>query len=163
MTQELAQLWFEKEEWGFNSIVPRSVMRLYYRALLVCANGDGILTEEERDWIVGRAAANGLPGETVGELQVYWADDDLRQMLTSDLPEGVTDISSLHRCLIRDAIRACSSDGEYHEEEQAAVHKMAEILEVPDDVVKRLEETVAEITKLRQEEIALMFPDGKPF
>jgi len=47
---------------------------------LVCANGDGQLAPEEREWAIGHSAAFGAPDSWVDELKSYKADEDSDNM-----------------------------------------------------------------------------------
>ena len=56
--------------WDFEQDISQDVLREYFKALLVCANGDGELTADERGWCIGYCAAAGATGETLEDSKI---------------------------------------------------------------------------------------------
>lgn len=160
MSNNLGASWIDEEFYGFTQPVSQEVVRNYFKALFVVANGDGIIAEKERNWIVGFAAAGGASESVIEELQKYSGDDDLNSLLAAD---PTLDLKYAGRALIRDAIQAASADGEYNSAEREALLKLAKQLNVSEDVVNQIEQSVVQIKKLRQQEIELLYPEGKPY
>ncbi len=50
-SRETGSRWVAKPEYGFLGPEPESFKQAYGKALLICANGDGLLTENERAWV----------------------------------------------------------------------------------------------------------------
>lgn len=151
------QLWMIKELYGLNAIPPAQDYVVGVKATLVCAKGDGVLTPEERDWVVGRAAALRNPGYELAK--TYAADEDLQDVLgNSSIWE-----KSGRRMIVYLAIKACSSDGEYHPDEREKVHSMAKTLGVAAEVVAQIEQQCVEEAEMRAKRIALLLPDGNPY
>jgi tellurite resistance protein len=128
------------------------------RALLICANADGQLPPAEREWILGYMASKGAPTALLDELAAFDATGDVLALL----PKSDA-VNKSRRVLIYDAIRACSSDGEFHADERAAVVRMAEALGVTADVVDQLEAAVRADQEVTEQRIKLVYPDGAPF
>ncbi len=150
-------LWLFREKANFSKIPSIEAFTGYMKSILICANGDGKLAPEERDWVVGQACAFGAPDSLVEELQSYKADEDIEKVIAVT-PES--DVS--RRFLVYDAIKACSADGEYNDPERATVTKMAAKLGISQDMVKQIEEICIEEAKLRQKRLELMYPEGAP-
>jgi len=127
------------------------------KAILICANGDGKLTPEERDWVTGYFAAFGAPDSLLDEMRSYKADDDIEAVIS-----GTPASDASRRFLVYDAIRACSADGAYSDPERATVIRMAAKLGISEDLVKQIEEVCLEQARLRQKRLALMYPEGAP-
>jgi hypothetical protein len=152
-------MWVLREEEGFSGLPRTSDLEIYMKALLICANGDERITEQEREWVLGIAAAMGLPEETVERLTSYEAKDDLNSLLAGGVETG----KGAPRSLIYNAIRACVSDGELSEAELATIEKAASIMNVPAAVVGELQEIVLQQATLRERRLELVFPDGIPY
>ena len=150
-------LWLFQEKYTFGKLPSLEAYNGYLKSVLICANGDGRLAPEERDWVVGLASAFGAPDSLVEELKAYKADEDIEKVI-GDAPEATG--SRLY--LVYDAIKACSADGEYSDPERATVTKMATKLGISQDVVKQIEEICIEEAKLREKRLELMYPDGAP-
>ncbi|KAB8315647.1 hypothetical protein SD81_030215 [Tolypothrix campylonemoides VB511288] len=152
----LGALWFLNEQYSLTQR-PLDAYEVYCKALLACANGDGTLTDEERDWVLGLADACGCGSEIVEKLKVYEADEDIEALVSRSHTSNES-----RRWVIYDAIKACSADKEYGEQERNVVLKGAKKLGISEDVVKQIEELCLEEAKIRQKRIALMYPNGSP-
>lgn len=152
-----AQLWLIDELYGIQSIPSTDDYEAFIKAALICAKGDGVLAPEERQWIVGRAAALRNPGYELAK--TYAGDEPLSDVLAQS---SVVNSNGL-RMLIYVAIQACSADGEYHKSERTKIHQMAKQIGVSEEVVNQIEQFCAQESRLRQERIDLIFPDGVPY
>ena len=152
-----ATLWLFKEKWGFKNVPEPLAYDSYLKALLICANGDNELSQPERDWVVGYAAAYDTSEELIEELKTYKADEDIDAVISRE-----RSVNASRRCLVYDAIKACSADGEYSSGERATVAKMAAKLGIDSEVLKQIEEIYAQEAKLREKRLALMYPTGAP-
>ncbi|MDY7014335.1 MAG: hypothetical protein SVX43_12190 [Cyanobacteriota bacterium] len=153
-----AELWALNQLYGFKTIPPAEHYETFIKATLICAKGDGVLSPEERNWVVGRAAAFDSPGYELAK--TYSADEDLGNVVTNS---STVDQEGSHRSIIYVAIQACTADGEYHPGEREQIHKMAESLGVAENVVNQIEELCVEEAKMREKRIALIFPEGTPY
>jgi uncharacterized tellurite resistance protein B-like protein len=153
----LGTLWLFKEHYGFSQVPPNIAYDAYLKSLLICAKGDGTLADEERDWVIGHAAAFNTDPAILEELKNYNADEDIETVISGDLSA-----SESRRFLIFEAIQACAADGEYNEKERAVVLKGAKKLNISEDEFKRIEEIYFETVKLREKRLAVMYPDGLP-
>ncbi|MEM9272756.1 MAG: TerB family tellurite resistance protein [Cyanobacteria bacterium P01_F01_bin.143] len=158
--REITAKWYYKELWGWqlDKICTGKERPAFLKSLMIAANGDGILAPEERAWVIGRAAAGGAPDSLLKELESYAAKEDINEVVGSTLATNKS-----KRAVIYFAIKAAASDGEYHPDEQAAILKAATAMGISEDVVKQLEDLCAQEEKIKQERIALCFPDGDPF
>ncbi|MFE0062980.1 hypothetical protein [Streptomyces sp. NPDC059003] len=148
--------WLFKHDWGFDTKPSAGDFDAYMRSLLVCAKGDGAVSAEERNWVLGYCAALGGDPELIQRLETYPADDELTELV---LREPVVDAS--RRALVFDAIRACDADGELASGELESIREMAGLLGVADSV-DRLHELYRQEEKARADRLAVIFPDGAP-
>lgn len=153
----LGTLWLFKEHYGFSQVPPDIAYDAYLKSLLICAKGDGTLADEERDWVIGHAAAFNTDPAIIEQLKNYKADEDIETVISGDLSA-----SESRRFLIFEAIQACAADGQYNEKERAVVLKGAKKLNISEDEFKKIEEIYFETVKLREKRLAVMYPDGLP-
>ena len=154
----LASMWVLREEEGF-TVQPRpSDLEVYMKALLICANGDGRITNEEREWVLGIASAMGAPDDLVEQLRGYKATDTLDSLLATGVETG-----HAPRSLIYNAIRACATDGELSKGELDAIDNAASDMQVPKPVLEELKDIVVQEAKLRERRLKLVFPKGIPY
>lgn len=154
----LGTLWLFKGQFGFSQIPPNVSYEAYFKSLLICANGDGTLADEERDWVIGYASAYNCDSALIEKLKVYKADEDIEAVFSGDPL-----ISESRRFVIFDAIQASCADGEYSEKERAVALKGAKALNISEDEFKKIEEIYFETAKLREKRLAVMYPNGFPF
>jgi hypothetical protein len=151
-------LWVLDELWGAPAEVVGTLTDEenleYGKAPFCAANGDGRITDAERDWIVGYARAVGHSAENVDALRAYDGATDFEDLFT----RGKQRIAQ--RACICDAIRACGADGELAPEELATVHRMADRLDIPGEVVDEFVDIYRQEQELKARRIALTFPDG---
>ncbi|MBC6432166.1 hypothetical protein FM036_15925 [Nostoc sp. HG1] len=153
----LGSLWFLKGQYGFKERPLDIAYEAYFKSMLICANGDGTLADEERDWVIGLAYACDCEPAILEKLKVYKADEDIETVIS-----GSPTSSESRRFLIFDAIQACSADGEYSEKERAVVLRGAKKLNISEDEFKKIEEIYLETVKLREKRLAMMYPNGSP-
>ncbi len=149
--------WLFSEKFNFKDVPVAMGYKSYLTSILICANGDNQLTQAERDWVVGYASAFGAPDEVVEKLKTDPGDEDIDSVISQEAAANDS-----RRCLVYDAIKACSADGEYSSGERETVTKMAAKLGVDAEIVKQLEEICAEEAKLREKRLALIYPTGTP-
>jgi uncharacterized tellurite resistance protein B-like protein len=153
---DLGALWFLKEQYSLKQR-PLDAYEVYFKAILVCANGDGTIADEERDWVIGLADACGCGSAILEKLKVYKANEDVETLVSASYTSNQS-----RRWVIYDAIKACSADQEYSEQERNVVLKAAKKLGISEEVVKQIEEICLEEAKMRTNRVALMYPDGSP-
>jgi uncharacterized membrane protein YebE (DUF533 family) len=154
---QIGSTWSVLELWDFSTEASQAALLDFFKALIVCCNGDGNLTDEEREWCVGYCAATGGTAETLQALQEYPGDEDVAEVISRGQPQAAA-----HRRLIYDAIRAASSDGDYNNGERATVRRMAAEVGVSPDEVAQFEELYAEEQRLKDRRISLVIPVGTP-
>jgi len=158
--RQLTAKWYYKENWGWD--IDEALIdierKAFHNAILVCANGDGALAPEERQWVIGRAATVGASEEQIAELEAYPGTEDINQVVESTLAT-----SRSRRAAVYFAIRAASADGEYHPEEKKTILAMAKTLGIEESIVAELENLVEEEDRIKAARIRLCFPDGNPF
>lgn len=150
-------LWLFNQLYGMNVIPPTEAQDVFIKAVLICAKGDGVISPEERDWVVRRAAALRNPSYELAK--TYTADEDLLEVISKS---SAVDKSG-RRTIIYVAIQACAADGEYNSEEREKVHQMAKFLGIEEEVVNQIEQFCAEEAKMREQRISLIFPEGVPY
>jgi hypothetical protein len=161
-TKNVGLLWLLKEKYGFQEAVGSGIgpedYDSYLKSILICANGDGTLAPEEREWVIGQASAYSASDSLVEELKFYKADEDIEKVV-SRAPLATT---SFKRNLVYDTIMACSADGEYSDQERVTVTKMAAKLGISQDIVQQIEKICIEEIKLREKRVKLMYPEDSP-
>jgi hypothetical protein len=153
----IGSTWALLEHWDFTVESSQEALLDFFKALIVCCNGDGNLTYEEREWCIGYCAATGGTEETLLALRDYAGDEDVVTVIGRSQPHAAT-----HRRLIYDAIRASSSDGEYHAGERATVRRMAAEVGVAEAEVEAFEALCAEEQALKDRRLTLVIPVGTP-
>lgn len=156
-TNNAGLFWLFKERFTFNKLPTPKGYEGYLKSLLICANSDGKLAPEERDWVIGYGSAYGAPDSVLEQLKSYEATEDVEKVISV-----TAESDGSRRYLVYDAIKACSADAEYSVPERATVAKMAAKLGISTDVVKQIEEICLEETKLWKKRVALLYPDGPP-
>jgi len=149
--------WSLLEHWDFSVETSQDALLDYFKALVVCCNADGNLTEEEREWCMGYCAATGGTEETLQALREYVGDEQVAVIIGRSRPHAAT-----HRRLIYDAIRAASSDGHYNEAERSTIRRMAGEVGVTNGDVDAFEALYAEEQRLKDRRIGLVIPVGTP-
>jgi uncharacterized membrane protein YebE (DUF533 family) len=155
---EIGSKWVFDDMWGFTADVSQPVLLEFFKALIVCANGDGEITDAERAWCIGYCAATGATPETLAELEDYAGDEDI-----NDVIERGRHLGTAHRPVIYDSIRACSADGDLSEPERATIRRMADLIGVGDEEFEAFERIYAEDRALRERRIEAVFPDATPY
>jgi uncharacterized membrane protein YebE (DUF533 family) len=155
--QLIGSTWSTLELWDFSVEVSQSALLDFFKALIVCCNADGNLTDEEREWCIGYCAATGGSPETLAALQDYPGDEPVAEVIGRGQPQAAA-----QRRLIYDAIRAASSDGDYNDAERATVRRMAAEVGVTADEVAEFEALYAEEQRLKDRRISLVIPVGTP-
>ncbi|EDY52874.1 TerB family tellurite resistance protein [Streptomyces clavuligerus] len=153
----LARRWVFKQEWDFDDTPTEGDIGIYAKALLVCAKGDGVISREERDWVLGYFAAFCGDAAQLAELADYPADDDVVDLVTRS-----TVIDNSRGALIFDALRACAADGDLAPGEVARVKQAAAALGIAEDTVERLKELYFQERGARAARNALLYPGGSP-
>ncbi|MBW2456730.1 MAG: hypothetical protein JRI68_19595 [Deltaproteobacteria bacterium] len=156
---DLARAWVRKELVDLTQEPPSRTFEIYFRALLVCANGDGDLKDHERQWVLGLCAAFGGNDALLDTLRSYPADEGIKEVIAGH----PTVQKAGRRSLLFNAIEACAADGEYAEGERARVRKMAHAMNVPLEEVEQLEALYLEQRALREKKAQLLHPDGVLF
>lgn len=151
-----ASLWLFKNYWGFTMLPAVEAYPFFAKALMICAAGDGVLSPEEKDWIMGYMGSLGTPDEVLEELQTF---DPTGQ----DIAAFVAEFPSVYesrRAMVYDALRACYADGELAKGELTAVKSMATTFEVSAKEVDNFIHILEEETALTKRRLALTYPEG---
>ena len=141
--------WLGRETFGVPTEMAVSVSAeenmAYAKALVVCAKGDGEITPDEREWLIGYSVTQGHPQEVVDAISTYDGGDSIEDLLSAS-----ANMPAYRRFLVYDALRACASDGDLAAEERQKVVAMADLMGVPGDVVDELEQLVQQNQELRR-------------
>ncbi len=154
-SRKLAGAWVYKHLQGANKQLPDEAIGTFAKALLIAAKGDSVLSQDERDWVIGLTAAKGASEALLAELETYSGDEDIESLLQSNPVSNKS-----RRNLIYTAIQASDADGTYNEGEKAAIRSIASKLEISEDVVAELENFYQKEKELFDNKISLLFPDG---
>lgn len=123
------------------SMVPKKMWKDYGYALLCIAGSDGEVSDPELEWLtIDLAESLNVDEDTVAD----WEDFEYEE---ADLEEVFLNIRSssfanFNKLLLYDAIRMCSADGDYAEEEKEKVAEAAKILQVSREAVTSIEALV---------------------
>ena len=133
------------------SLIPKELWKDYGYVLLNIAGYDGEVSDAELEWLtVDCAETIGVDEKTIAEWESFEYDEDELEELFINL--NSSSFANFNKLLIYDAIRMCSADHDYSEDEKDQVYNAAQILKVPSEAVTAIEalvelETAAE--KLR--------------
>lgn len=123
------------------SMVPKASWKEYGYILLNIAGSDGEVSDPELEWLtVDCAEAVGVEQDIIAEWEDYdFEDDDLEELFFSF---NSSSFANFNKLLIYDAIRMCSADGDYAEDEKDQVYHAAKIMKVPPEAVTAIEALV---------------------
>ena len=155
---EIGSKWVFDDMRGFTADVSQPVLLEFFKALLVCANADGEISEGERAWCIGYCAATGATHETLEALQHYDGAEDIHEVI-----ERGRHLGTAHRPVIYDSIRACSADGELTDSERGTILRMAAEIGVDDEDVAEFERIYAQDRALREKRVKAVFPVATPY
>ncbi len=156
---ELGGLWVLREMWDFPSGVPEDDRIDYLKAIMACARAGTELAPAEKDWVIGYGAACGAHQATIEALEGYDGNEDVVAILERNMPVATT----WGRVAVFDAIRACSADAAYNDDERAAVRREASRLGIAEEVVVALEALHQREQALKRDRIALVFGEEIPY
>ncbi|WP_221351031.1 tellurium resistance protein [Streptomyces beigongshangae] len=157
---EIGRRWIFQDFWGFERAPGETDFSAYGKALLICANGDGELAPQERDYVVGLIAGMHGPDDVVEELKTYAGTDDLQTVL-----RGGKGAAESGGCLVYDTIRVCSADGTLASGELEKIHEAADTLGISRDAVQQMIEIDRQERELSERRLRLCYPnaDSRPF
>ncbi|MET7685889.1 tellurium resistance protein [Streptomyces sp. NPDC005423] len=157
---EIGRRWIFQDFWGFERAPGATDFSAYAKALLICANGDGVLAPQEREYAVGLIAGMHGPADVVEELKTYAGTEDLKTVLGRG--KGAQQSGG---CLVYDTIRVCSADGKLAAGELEKIHETADLLGVDRDAVQELIEIHRKERELSERRFRLCYPspDNRPF
>lgn len=123
------------------SMVPKTAWREYGLILLNIAGSDGDVSDPELEWLTVQCAESVGVDET---LIAEWEDFDFEE---DDLEElffdfNANSFANFNKLLIYDAIRMCSADGDYAEDEKDQVYNAAKLMKVSPEAVTAIEALV---------------------
>lgn len=123
------------------SMVPKTSWKEYGYILLNIAGSDGEVSDPELEWLtVDCAEAVGVEQDIIAEWEDYdFEDDDLEELFFNF---NSSSFANFNKLLIYDAIRMCSADGDYAEDEKDQVYHAAKIMKVPPEAVTAIEALV---------------------
>ena len=154
--------WIKTDRYGITKTLPPETSVIWYKALLLCANGDGELTQGERDWVIGHATTYHpeMNESQIDELRNYngsGSTDDIEKLVFSD------PLAKKGRyVLVYEAIQASAADGEYSDGEKTTIRKMAGKLGISEAKVIELESLFEEEKAFREKRIKVWHPEGIP-
>jgi signal transduction histidine kinase len=150
-----AQSWIGGENWQapaelYEQITDEDNLA-YGKAMLLCAGGNAVITDRERNWMEGYLTSAGDADWVLEALTTYVDDDTLEEL---GQEPGMALIS---RAVVYDALRLCASDGPVDSTELDRVQQAAAALGIRRDVVGALHQIVVEehALQLRRSELAM--------
>ena len=135
------------------------ILEGYVKALVICAAGDGELSDDERAWILGLCASAGGSYELVEELRALDpADLDIAALMNMTEQPGL-----FTHILIFHAIKASDADGVFDPREEMTIRAMASVLGVDSEYVDKLIALHREEEAFQKRKMAMLFPNGHPY
>lgn len=153
-SQHIGALWIFNYFFGFSKLPDKEIDNLFNKAALLCSGGDGEVSGEELQWLLGFAAAKGADMSELSSLEEMSSSIDPRLIDTMEIPDN------LKKALIYCAINASSADGIYHVMEGEMIRKIANNMGISDYIVEQIEDLCAREDDLRLRRIQLLFPKG---
>lgn len=123
------------------SLVPKEIWREYGYALMCIAGADGEVSDPELEWLtIDLADFLSVDEEVVADWEEYdFESGDLEEIFSSFRHVSFANFNKL---ILYDAIRMCSADGDYAEEEKERVADAAKILQVAKEALISIEALV---------------------
>jgi tellurite resistance protein len=153
-TKNRGAMWIFNYLFGFSTLPDKEIDNLFNEAALLCSGGDGEVSGEELQWLLGFAAAKGADSETLSRLEAMSSSIDTSLINNMEIPEN------LKKALIYCAINASSADGIYHVMEGEMIRKIANNMGLSDYIVEQIEDVCQREDELRLRRIQLLFPKG---
>ncbi|CAF0822806.1 unnamed protein product [Adineta steineri] len=149
--------WYFNEFWH-TTTRPSEAMHLEYtKALMNLAAADGVLAEEERQWILGNTAAKGATNKIIEYVKTYTPTKADLEALMKEKP---TFSQFTARALIFEAFLAASADNELHQDERNAICQLGKVMGIDEAIMKQIEQAFVNEKKHRDQVVTLMFPQG---
>jgi len=120
------------------SLVPKNLWKEYGYVLLNIAGSDGEVSDPELEWLVSSCAeAIGVEEDIIKKWEDYdFEEDDLEELFVN---LNTATFGNFNKLLIYDAIRMCSADGDYADDEKSQVYHAAQIMKVAPEAVTAIE------------------------
>jgi hypothetical protein len=166
--EQLGQGWLFHERFGYayDKIPPGLAFEAYGKSLLMCASGDGTVSEDERAWVVGYFAAFDSPAEITQALKDFDDTPDFTRPDTPDIGDqvaiGDTIANKGRRWLVWDALNACSADGPITDTERSRVQAMGTQAGIEPEVIEQIFQLHQAESDLKKKRIDLLWPEGIP-
>jgi hypothetical protein len=141
--------------YGATDNVTEAENMAYAKGLLICAKGDGTISPQEREWVVGFLTTTGVSSSVVEMAKTYDGEDTIEDVLKVSPA-----MPSYRHAMLYDALRCCASDGELHPEERARIGRMADVIGVSRELLAELEQLVQDDDKLRKRRHKLIILDA---
>ncbi len=126
------------------------------KAVMICAKGDGVLADEEKDWISGVSAMVGNP--FYGLAHTYDAGEPIEDVVAAS--PWLSQFGG--RMIVFEAIRAAAADGELHTKEVEMITRLAGAIGVDASIVPTLVRLHEDETALMKRRIETLWPESSP-
>jgi tellurite resistance protein len=124
--------WGELAQYGWTMPPPKGIHTAMCKAILSVAGGDGVVSQAERNFMLGRIKAYGAPEDELEEMATFDFRNVRLQDVIAKIPQGA------RRAVIYDAILTSQVDG-FHDKEREAARRAATVLGVDPEVVDTYE------------------------
>ena len=122
-------------------MIPKDLWKQYGYVLLNIAGSDGEVSDDELEWLtVECGEAVGIDESIIADWEDFEYDEDELEELFFSL--NSSSFANYNKLLIYDAIRMCSADGDYADDEKEQVYNAAQIMKVPAEAVMAIEALV---------------------
>jgi len=156
--QRVGGRWLTKWLFGMDFFPSDEHVLELLKAVLICARGDGVISDVERNFFVGYLDAVGSPDAAIALAKTYEGKESLETLL-KDCKAVNENTKSV---IIYNAVMVSAADG-YAAGEHDSIVKMAGILGISPESVKHIEDQYFEDVKANEKREKVLFAAGHPW
>lgn len=148
--------WVQHIWYGHTNVPAPSDFEFAWKAVKAVAAGDGVLSEPERQFLIGKMCAIATPEDVVERVMAF----DEHSQTPASLLDLVGVPPQIRRAtgawIVYEAMSVAYADGELAPGEMAAVNSVASTMDVDMGTVERLLQIVIEEASLRERRLAAL-------
>ncbi|CAF1218964.1 unnamed protein product [Adineta steineri] len=153
ITEWINRDWYQNKD----KTLSTNVLEKYMKAILEVAGADGVITDAERKWVLGLAAAHGIGKDEIDALKSYkLGSEDATSIFNND--SKLKTAEHYQNELIYNGLRAAAADGVLKQREIDGISALAKKLGITDEKFQEILAFYKEEEEERQKRIALLFP-----
>ncbi len=168
--------WYFNDLLGYKGKLPSATFgHFYVKCLMDIVAADGVIKDEEREWVVGFAAISGksryikriiinwinkigYPDEVLEEAKKYQPSNRKEgvEVLQADLDKDYVKLNRLS--LVYNALHAAGADGDINKQEFQAIKTFSKKLGVTQEQIEKVQDLYNNDIKLRKKRAAVLTP-----